>query len=61
MTLLIGLGIASTIGGVVALWWLSNFDIVIGPSDEHPSDHPLFDDMRLAQVRDEADQKDSAR
>lgn len=60
MTLLIALGVLTTIGGVVALWWLSNFDIVIGPSDEHPADHPLYDDMRLAQVRDEADQKESA-
>lgn len=58
MTLLIAIGVIATFVGIAALWILHNVDVEIGPSDDHPSTHPLYDDMRLSRVRDEAEEID---
>lgn len=55
MALLITIAALVTIAGVVSLWMLSEIDIQIGPDEDHPPEHPLFDDMRLARMRDGAD------
>lgn len=55
MALLITIAVLAAIGGTVALIALSGVDVEIGPDEDHPADHPLFDDMRLARMRDAAD------
>lgn len=58
MTLLITIGVIASGLGIAAIWILYNVDIEIGPTEDHPSTHPLFDDMRLSRVRDEAEEID---
>lgn len=58
MTLLIAIGAIAAFVGIAALWILHNVDVEIGPSDDHPPTHPLYDDMRLSRVRDEVEGAD---